>query len=319
MNISVLGCGRWGSFHAWYANSIGHKVTLWGRTGSTNLDRLVQTGRNDYLTLSSDILLTDNLQQAVQTADICIVSINAQQFRSLAKRLKKETDLSEKPLVLCMKGLEIGTGKRLSEVASEELGSHAPVAVWVGPGHVQDFVRHMPNCMVISSTRQKLTENLVQTLTGPLIRFYYGRDLLGTEIGAAAKNVMGIAAGMLDGLNYTSLKGALMARGTRELSRLIAAMGGQAMTVYGLSHLGDYEATLFSSYSNNRRFGEEWIKGKQTSYLAEGYYTSEALMNLSEQYKVELPISRTVYEITHKGIDPKAGLESLFLRSLKDE
>ena len=243
MNISVLGCGRWGSFHAWYANSIGHKITLWGRTGSTNLNRLVQTGRNDYLTLSSDILLTDNLQQAVQTADICIVSINAQQFRSLAKRLKKETDLSEKPLVLCMKGLEIGTGKRLSEVASEELGSHAPVAVWVGPGHVQDFVRHMPNCMVISSTRQKLTENLVQTLTGPLIRFYYGRDLLGTEIGAAAKNVMGIAAGMLDGLNYTSLKGALMARGTRELSRLIAAMGGQAMTVYGLSHLGDYEAT----------------------------------------------------------------------------
>lgn len=110
-----------------------------------------------------------------------------------------------------------------------------------------------------------------------------------------------------------------MARGTRELSRLIAAMGGQAMTVYGLSHLGDYEATLFSSYSNNRRFGEEWIKGKQTSYLAEGYYTSEALMNLSEQYKVELPISRTVYEITHKGIDPKTGLESLFLRSLKDE
>ena len=153
MNISVLGCGRWGSFHAWYANSIGHKITLWGRTGSTNLNRLVQTGRNDYLTLSSDILLTDNLQQAVQTADICIVSINAQQFRSLAKRLKKETDLSEKPLVLCMKGLEIGTGKRLSEVASEELGSHAPVAVWVGPGHVQDFVRHMPNCMVISSTR----------------------------------------------------------------------------------------------------------------------------------------------------------------------
>ncbi len=109
MNISVLGCGRWGSFHAWYANSIGHKVTLWGRTGSTNLNRLVQTGRNDYLTLSSDILLTDNLQQAVQTADICIVSINAQQFRSLAKRLKKETDLSEKPLVLCMKGLALNS------------------------------------------------------------------------------------------------------------------------------------------------------------------------------------------------------------------
>ena len=103
--------------------------------------------------------------------------------------------------------------------------------------------------------------NLPHSFSSSLIRFYYGEDLLGTEIGAAAKNVVGLAAGMLDGFGYGSLKGALMARGTRELSRLIEKMGGDKMTIYGLSHLGDYEATLFSPHSNNRRFGEDLIIG----------------------------------------------------------
>ena len=173
--------------------------------------------------------------------------------------------------------------------------------------------------MVIASENTELTKVLVQTLTSPLIRFYYGHDLLGTEIGAAAKNVIGIAAGMLDGLGCSSLKGALMSRGTHELSKLIAAMGGNNMTVYGLSHLGDYEATLFSPYSNNRRYGEGLIKHEFFEKLAEGFYTAEALINLSDKYGAELPISRTVYEITHNNKDPKEGLEGLFLRSLKDE
>ena len=136
-----------------------------------------------------------------------------------------------------MKGLEEGSGKRLTTVMAEELGPAVRTAVWVGPGHVQDFISGMPNCMVIASADEDLTHFLVDTFTSPLIRFYYGQDLLGIEIGAAAKNVMGIAAGMLDGAHLTSLKGALMARGAHELSVLVAAMGGQAMTVYGLSHL----------------------------------------------------------------------------------
>ena len=110
-----------------------------------------------------------------------------------------------------------------------------------------------------------------------------------------------------------------MARGTRELSRLIGAMGGDAMTVYGLSHLGDYEATLFSPYSNNRRYGENLILGRSSSHLAEGVYTSEALMALAEKYQVEMPISRTVYEIVRQNQDPQEKLLELFLRSRKSE
>ncbi|MCH4166440.1 MAG: NAD(P)H-dependent glycerol-3-phosphate dehydrogenase [Megasphaera sp.] len=319
MNITVLGCGRWGSFHAWYADHLGHTVTLWGRPGSQHMKELVETGKNEYVTLPKSITLTSDLQRALTHTDVCIISISSQQLRSFARQLKDSHISLTLPFILCMKGLEIGSGKRLSTVMEEELGPDVPVAVWVGPGHVQDFLSGMPNCMVMASKDTELTHRLVDIFTSPLIRFYYGQDLLGIEIGAAAKNVMGIAAGMLDGAHLTSLKGALMARGTHELSVLIAAMGGKEMTVYGLSHLGDYEATLFSAHSNNRRFGEDYIQGKPFHKLAEGVYTTEALMDLSHQYEVELPITHTVYAIVKEHQNPQEMLEQLFLRSIKKE
>lgn len=318
MNISVLGCGRWGSFHAWYADKIGHDVVLWGRPGSKNLAELRDRHANEYLQMPESVELSDNLSYAVERADIIIISIGAQQLRSFAGQLA-ELPIKNKTFVLCMKGLEIGTGKRLSVVMREEVGPEPDIAVWVGPGHVQDFLKGIPNCMILASDSDEVTARLVPIFHGPLIRFYYGKDLLGTEIGAAAKNVVGLAAGMLDGVHYGSLKGALMARGTKELSRLIDAMGGDAMTVYGLSHLGDYEATLFSPHSNNRRYGENLMLGKPSTKLAEGVYTSEALMALSKEYGVELPISRSVYEIVCCHKEPKAELERLFLRSEKEE
>ena len=319
MNITVLGCGRWGSFHAWYADHIGHQVTLWGRPGSKHLQELKCHHANEYLTLPDTVVLTDDLTAALNFADTIIISISAQQLRTFCGQIKKIAGFSRKRYILCMKGLEIGTGKRLTTVFAECLGADTKVAVWVGPGHVQDFVRGIPNCMVIAAKEMKLTKDLVAAFSSPLIRFYYGEDLLGTEIGAAAKNVIGLAAGMLDGFGYSSLKGALMARGTRELSRLIETMGGDNMTVYGLSHLGDYEATLFSAHSNNRRFGEDLIKGKPFTKLAEGVYTVEALMDLAHEYAVELPICATVYEIVHNHNNPKEQLMQLFMRSTKTE
>ena len=319
MKIAVLGCGRWGTFHAWYADHIGHEVRLWGRDGSKHFAELRDTGRNEYLALPDSITLTQDLAEAVAWADFCIISVSSQQLRSFARQLRALPDIGSKPLLLCMKGLEIGTGKRLSQVIAEELGEEQPAAVWVGPGHVQDFLRGIPNCMIIASREDTLTKWFVEQMASPLIRFYYGDDLLGIEIGAAAKNVMGLAAGMLDGFDYGSLKGALMARGTRELSRLIGAMGADPMTVYGLSHLGDYEATLFSPHSNNRRFGEDLISGRPFTKLAEGVYTAEALMELSVQYDVELPICHTVYDIVKLHKDPKEQLVQLFLRSTKPE
>lgn len=319
LNISVLGCGRWGTFIAWYANKVGHNVILWGRENSNNYIKLDETRMNNYLKLPEDVELSNSLRKAVSFAEIIIISISAQELRSFANQLSLINDIQGKTFILCMKGIEATSGKRLSQVFSETVGNNTNIAVWVGPGHVQDFVNNIPNCMVIDSEDIEITKKIVQEFNSDLIRFYYGQDMIGNEIGAATKNVMGIAAGMLDGLNYSSLKGSLMARGTRELSRLVTAMGGNDVTIYGLSHLGDYEATLFSLHSHNRKFGQAFVSGEKFEKLAEGVSTVKALKELSEQYDVELPISNALYDILFENKDAKDTLENLFLRPVKFE
>lgn len=314
--ITVIGCGRWGSFIAWYLDSINHDVTIYGRSGSSSLNQLIKTRHNEYLSINESINLSSDLNSA-KNSDIIIISVPSQSLRSVCKQLN-EIDVVNKIIVLCMKGIEIETGKRLTEIVEEELPDNK-VAVWIGPGHVQSFINGVPNCMVIDSEDYKTKNEIINLFSSELIRFYYGSDLIGNEIGAAAKNVIGIAAGMLDGYNLTSLKGALMARGTREISRLIKAKGGNELSAYGLCHLGDYEATIFSPYSHNRKFGEAFVKKEEFEYLAEGYYTVKALMKMEEETKSDLPICNAVYKILYENEDPKSILNSLFSRSLKNE
>ena len=177
----------------------------------------------------------------------------------------------------------------------------------------------VPNCMVICSQDKDLTLRLVKLLESSLIRFYLGEDMIGNEVGAAAKNVMGLAAGMLDGLGLKALKGALMARGAREVARLIKAMGGKEITAYGLCHLGDYEATLFSENSNNRKFGQLVVEGKSFDKLAEGVATSSALLQIASELGVDLPITKVVNQVVHSKAKPEQQLKNLFLRPLKRE
>ena len=317
MNVTVVGCGRWGSFLAWYLDRGGHRVTLYGREGSRNMRAFLETRSNGLLTLPESVVLSTSLS-AVDGADVVVISVDSQGLRGLLGELSVH-GFRNKTVVLCMKGIEITTGKRLSEVATECLDESCAVAVWLGPGHVQEFYRGTPNCMVIDSADSGVKERLVNAFSSDLIRLYYGEDLVGNEIGAAAKNVIGIAAGMLDGFGLSSLKGALMARGSREVARLIRAMGGNELSAYGLCHLGDYEATVFSKFSHNRQFGESYIKGEAFSSLAEGYYTVCALMKLEEQYGVELPICRAVYRVLYEKKEPRAVLGELFDRTLKSE
>ena len=318
MNVSVLGCGRWGSFIAWYLNKIGHRVTLWGRQGSEKYNRILTSRKNDIIFFDESIHLTNRLDAAVSSAEALIISISAQALRSFMCQISAYP-LSQKIIVLCMKGIEETTGKRLTEIVEEFVGPEIPVAIWVGPGHVQDFANGIPNCMVIDSKNGEIKHSLVHAFSSELIRFYFGTDLIGNEIGAAAKNVIGIAAGMLDGVGCTSLKGALMSRGTREIARLIKAMGGNEISAYGLCHLGDYQATLFSEYSHNRKFGESFILHKKYGELAEGVSTTRALVRLGEKYHVDLPICKAVNAIVNCGEDPRSVLSSLFIRSLKEE
>ncbi len=319
MKISVLGTGRWGSCIAWYLDRIGNEVVSRGLESAPDFRQLYETHKNDYLTFPPSIEVTSDLEYAVNRAEVIIISISSQHLRDYMSEISKY-NLDGKIFVLCMKGVDVKSGKRLSEVMEEFVDTDkTPVAVWVGPGHPQDYVRGIPNCMVIDSKNQEVKEKLVKEFTSDLIRFYIGTDLIGNEIGAAAKNVIGIAAGFLDGLNMTSLKGALMSRGTREISRLIKACGGSQMSAYGLCHLGDYEATLFSPWSHNRKYGEDLAKGVKFEKLAEGVMTSKALMKLAEKYNVDVPIVNGVYNVLFNDKEIKDELAKLFLRDVKSE
>ncbi len=318
MKISVLGCGRWGSFIGWYLANRGFEVTQWGMESEYSFQVLKNNGKNDYVELDKRINLTSDLEAAVNSAEIIIISISSQ---ALSGFIKKVTvfDVSDKKFVLCMKGIEDSTGRRLSEILIDAGINKNNIAVWVGPGHIQEFVKGNPNCMLIDSYNDKLTRYIADTFGSDVIRFYYGNDIIGSEIGAAAKNVMGIAAGMLDGMGLTTLKGALMARGANEVGKLIKALGGNEMSAYGLCHLGDYETTLFSPHSNNRRYGEDYVKGVKFEKLAEGVMTSSAMKKLGEKYGVELPITNAVYKIVIEHKDYSKILNDLFSRKTKCE
>lgn len=314
-NVFVIGCGRWGTFVSWYLNRIGHDVTLYGRNSSKRMAELMHTGCNSYLSLPDTVELTNDIAKANE-ADIIVISVGSQNLQKLVIELLT-LGINNKTIVLCMKGIEISTGRRLTQIIDDTLDDSNKVAVWVGPGHAQEFHRGVPNCMVIDSSDELVKDYLINNFSSDLIRFYSGNDLIGNEIGAAAKNVIGIAAGMLDGLDMSTLKGELMYRGAKEIGNLIKAMGGNEMTVYSPSHLGDYQSTLFSGFSHNRAFGEAFVRRQMYRNLAEGYYTVKALINMANNHNVELPICEAVYQILYCNQDVKKTMDMLFPRNLK--
>ncbi len=318
MKISVLGCGRWGSFITWYLAREKHEVIEWGRENGKSFTQLKQHGENDYVKLDKSVCLTSDLKYAVENSELVIISVLSQSLREVVFEGIKY-GLKDKKVLLCMKGIEIETNKRLTEVLMELGLDKNKIAVWLGPGHIQEFTQGKPNCMVIDSYNRDLTTYLADSLKSDLIRFYYGDDIIGNEIGGASKNVMGIAAGMLDGAGCSTLKGPLMARGAREVGRLIKAMGGNELSAYGLCHLGDYETTLFSSFSRNRKFGECFIKGEKFLKSAEGVDTCKALKSLSKKYNTEMPIVDAVYSILFENKSADEVFNKLFNRTTKKE
>lgn len=319
MKIGVCGCGRWGTFIAWYLDRLGNQVTLYGREDQASFTKLRDQRTNGVVTLTESMQMSSDLVGLLQENERIVISVGAQNLRGFLQEMAPGA-LRHKTVILCMKGIEERTGKRLTQVMEEFIDlNETELAIWVGPGHVQDFLNGIPNCMVIDSQSEHTIKRLIEAFSSDLIRFYYGGDLIGNEIGAATKNVIGIAAGMLDGLGKTALKGALMSRGTREVSNLIKAAGGHEMSAYGLCHLGDYQATVFSHYSHNRMFGEKFVTGQDYGKLAEGVATTKAVMRMCKEYGVEMPICEGVYRVLYEQADPNQVLSGLFMRSSKRE
>jgi glycerol-3-phosphate dehydrogenase (NAD(P)+) len=316
---AVVGCGRWGSFHLWYGQLAGNGVIGWEPPGNPDFSLLRSTRKNAYLELPDQVVLTEEVEDILD-CDVMVVTVPAQHYRSFCREIA-EHDLSSIDLILCMKGIEKDTGLRLSEVTAEEGLGPRSLSVWVGPGHPQQFVTGVPSCMIIASAEETDAIRISEIFSTDLIRFYRSGDLIGCEVGAATKNVVGIAAGILDGLNLSGLKGALMARAPQEVARLVSAMGGDWRSVYGLSHLGDYEATLFSPYSHNRMYGEALAGGEMDDQLmlAEGVDTASAVVRLAEKYRVEMPITHTVKKVIEGVIPVDEAISDLFSRPEKEE
>jgi len=312
---------------------------MWGRDDDPMYQSLATTRKNGFWELPDNVQTSSDLAGVLAASDYVYIIISAQGMRDLSSKIAAAlaTSAGEKTFILCMKGIDEETNETLSQLLRRELNAadaraRHSICVWVGPGHIEEFLNDQPGVMIVDGEHKKTVEHIAESFKSPIMKLYVGEDLIGTELGAAAKNVLGIGAGILDGANMVSLKGALMARGAYEVSKLIVAMGGKKMTAYGLSHLGDFEATLFSRNSNNRRFGEALITYLQQNPglkktpppvelarelrlpLAEGVGTSLALHNLAKKYNVSMPITETVYRIVHHGINPLTCFGELFMR-----
>ncbi len=317
--VSVIGSGRWGTFLAWYVANYckSEEVKIYSKPDLPDFIELKETRKNQYLTLTDNMFMHEKIEEVLDN-DFIIISIGCQHLRSLAKELNTY-NIANKTFLLAMKGLEEPNAKILSDVMREEISQPIHIATLGGPGHVQDYMKKVPSCAVIDSDEDDVKDKVIKLMQSELIRFYYGSDFIGNQVGAAMKNVIGIAAGILDGLEWYGLKGALMARAPVEVGRLIKHFGGNPMTAYGLSHLGDYEATLFSKHSHNRMFGEMFAKGENFGKLAEGYYTLKAVKQISDKENISMPICQSLYNAIYENADIKQTIRSMFDRDLKAE
>lgn len=317
--ISVIGCGRWGTFLGWYVANYCDvdTVLMYDIPNSRNYLQLRDERKNEYLNLSDNMQVTSDIAEALKN-DFIIISIGCQNLRNLAKQIN-QFNVDGKTFLLAMKGLEEPSAKILADVFLEEVSQKIHVATLGGPGHVEDYMKKVPSAAVIDSYEPETQDRVIKFMQSNLIRFYYGDDIVGNQIGAALKNVIGLAAGILDGLGWYGLKGALMARAPIEVGRLIAFKGGKPTSVYGLAHLGDYEATLFSRNSHNRMFGEQFAKGESYDRLAEGVATLKAVKALADRENIDMPICQALYKVIFQKADIPSTIRELFERSLKKE
>lgn len=299
MKITVLGCGRWGSFLAWYFHNIGYEVLLWGRSTSEKFKVLSTIRENAYVKLSKEVVLSNSLSSALDFSDVIVIAIKEQSLRDLMKSITT-LNYCNKTFVLCMKGIENQTCKRLSEVVYEHVGELAKIAIMIGPGQPSDIIKGIPTCMLIDSIDRSVSESLAERFNSDLINIKVGNDLIGNEIGSAVNKLIGIAGGILDELGCSSLKGPLMVAGTREIAMLIESLGGKSVSAYGLCCLGDYQASLFSEHSNSVAFGRSIVKNENFQNHAPGAFTAKTVIELAKNNNIEMPILLLTSQIIMK-------------------
>jgi glycerol-3-phosphate dehydrogenase (NAD(P)+) len=333
--ITIIGSGSMATVCALLLDSQGADVTMWLASSDRVADLSESRENRRYqpgYRIPTSIRITDDEATAMRNADLVVSAVPTQFMRGVWQRLTARVK-SPVPIVSVAKGIEASTLLRPTQVIADVLsknhlkGSDHPLATISGPSVADELARCLPATVCAASEDDSFTKELQKTFTTHWFRVYTHRDLLGVELAGATKNVIALAAGILDGLHAGyNAKSALLSRGLAEIARLGVAMGAQPQTFFGIAGVGDLATTCFSPTGRNRSCGEHLGKGRKLQDVlgsmpgvVEGVPTTKAVVELAKQHGVEMPITQAVNQVLFENLDPIEAISRLMSRELKPE
>lgn len=328
-SATVIGAGSWGTAIASILALRGLKMQFWGRDAAL-MEQIRQTRRNERylpeLELPDNITITSDLD-ALEPADMLVFVVPSKAVRSTAELVAKTKAASQaRVLVSCAKGIELETGRRMSEMIGESIPG-IPLAVLTGPNHAEEVANRLATAAVVACTDEEIAKAVQGCFTLPFFRTYTTDDIVGAEWAGAMKNPYAIAAGIALGLKLgDNAIAALVTRALAEMVRLGVAEGGKTETFYGLSGVGDLMATCYSEHSRNHRVGLMLGQGRpldeiiaSTRMVAEGVPNTASLFRASKQKKVRTPLLDEIHAVLHEGKPAKEGMKALLSRDPRPE
>lgn len=325
--ITFLGGGSFGSALAVLLAEKNNIVNIYNRdenvVNEINIKRTNEKYMKD-LKIPSTVTAFNNIEEAIEGSDYVVLSVPSHVIRSMCKTLKGKIS-KDIPIISIAKGIEEDSDKRLSAVIEEELDN--PVVILSGPSHAEEVSMRLPTTIVSTSKDMKYAEDVQDLFMTSYFRIYTNDDIIGVEIGGAVKNIIALAAGVIDGLGYgDNTKAALLTRGMKEITRVGIALGGKAETFYGLTGMGDLIVTCTSMHSRNRRAGFLIGKGmpveealKEIGMVVEGVKACRAFYQLKEKIGISMPITDGIYKSLFEGKDAKVIIDELMNRDKKSE
>lgn len=328
-NVTIIGDGGMGSVLSILLCEKGIAARMWGYDAGQLAEIERRRENTRFLPgyrLPDSLVFEPRDDRAMAGADLIVSAIPCQFMRSLWTRLKSHVPANV-PMVSVAKGIENGTLQRPTQIIRDVLGGDRPLAVLSGPTIADELARKLPATACAASEDETLARRIQQTFTCPWLRVYTNPDVVGVELAGAMKNVIAIAAGIIDGVGAgDNAKAALLARGLAEITRLGVAMGARDQTFAGLTGLGDLVTTCISPTGRNRSLGERIGRGQTlaqaqaaTPSVVEGVSTCKSVASLARQYGVEMPITQAVYEVLFEDKPVKAAIEDLMSRRPKAE
>jgi glycerol-3-phosphate dehydrogenase (NAD(P)+) len=329
IKFAVLGDGAWGTAMALLlAENSEHGVTLWSAREENA--RILRERRENVrllpgISIPETVALTAEIDEAVSSADLYVAGIPTVYLRETLLRIRPALR-ADVPVLSLAKGLENGTFLRPSEIVRQVLANRH-VAVLSGPSHAEEVSRGCPTSVVVAGLDVDLARWIQQRLSTDRFRVYTNGDVIGVELAGALKNIMGLAAGISDGLGFgDNAKAALLTRGLVEMARFGVALGAEQPTFFGLAGLGDLITTCVSQHGRNRRVGERLGRGEKLtdilasmSMVAEGVYTTHSVHDKATRMGIDMPITREVYQVLYEAKDPLAAVNDLMLREATSE